>query len=41
MKPAVIINTFKSIHLPENKKPIVICYIDKTFIRPLPDYIDI
>lgn len=41
MKPAVIINTFKSIHLPENKKPIVICDIDKTFIRPLPDYIDI
>ena len=41
MKPIVIINTFKSIHLPENKKPIVICDIDKTFIRPARDYIDI
>jgi hypothetical protein len=41
MKPVVVINTFKSIHLPENKKPIVICDIDKTFIRPVTDYIDI
>lgn len=40
-KPVIIINTFKSIHLPENKKPIVICDIDKTFIRPKRDYIDI
>ena len=41
MKPIVIINTFKSIHLPENKTPIVICDIDKTFIRPTSNYIDI
>ena len=40
-KPVIIINTFKSIHLPENKKPIVICDIDLTFIRPKRDYIDI
>ena len=41
MKPIVIINTFKSIFLPENKKPIVICDIDKTFIRPNRDYNDV
>lgn len=41
MKPIVIINTFKSIFLPQNKKPIIICDIDKTFIRPARDYIDI
>lgn len=40
-KPVIIINTFKSINLPENLKPIVICDIDKTFIRPARDYIDI
>ena len=40
-KPIIIINTFKSIHIPEDKKPIVICDIDLTFIRPIRDYIDI
>lgn len=33
-KPIIIINTFKTINLPEDKKPIVICDIDMTFIRP-------
>lgn len=41
MKPVIMINSFKTIHLPENKKSIVICDIDKTFIRPLHNYIDI
>ena len=41
MKPIVIIDTFKSIFLPINKKPIVICDIDLTFIRPTRNYIDI
>lgn len=40
-KPVIIIDTFKSIHLPQDKKPIVICDIDLTFIRPTRDYIDI
>ena len=38
MKPIVIINTFKRIFFDENKKPIVICDIDHTFIRPKSDY---
>jgi predicted secreted acid phosphatase len=33
-KPIIIINTFKTINIPEDKKPIVICDIDMTFIRP-------
>ena len=40
-KPVIIINTFKNVHLPEDKKPIVICDIDLTFIRPKCDYNDI
>jgi hypothetical protein len=36
--PVVIINTFKSVTFPENKKPIVICDIDKTFICPKFNY---
>jgi len=40
-KPVIIINTFKTIELPKDKKPIVICDIDLTFIRPVRDYIDI
>ena len=38
MKPVVIINTFKSIIFDESKKPIIICDIDHTFIRPKLDY---
>ena len=41
MKPIIIIDTFKSIFIPSDKKPIVICDIDHTFIRPARDYIDI
>jgi len=37
-KPVLIINTFKTIKFDEEKKPIVICDIDKTFIRPEYDY---
>jgi len=40
-KPVIIIDTFKTIELPNDKKPIVICDIDLTFIRPSRDYIDI
>ena len=40
-KPVIIINSFKSINLPQDKKPIVICDIDLTFIRPAKGYIDI
>lgn len=40
-KPVIIINTFKSIHLPQDKKPIVICDIDLTFIRPIRNYSDL
>lgn len=40
-KPVIIINTFKTINLPQDKKPIVICDIDLTFIRPTRDYNDI
>ena len=40
-KPVIIINTFNTIQLPQDKKPIVICDIDLTFIRPTRDYIDI
>lgn len=35
----IIINTFKNIYIPQDKKPIVICDIDLTFIRPIHDYI--
>lgn len=38
MKPIIIINTFKQIFYEQNKKPIVICDIDHTFIRPLFSY---
>ena len=38
MKPIIIINTFKTIIFHESKKPIVICDIDHTFIRPKSDY---
>jgi hypothetical protein len=37
-KPIIIINTFKAITFPEDKKPLVICDIDKTFLRPKFDY---
>ena len=37
-KPVIIINTFKTITFPEGKKPLVICDIDQTFIRPKFDY---
>jgi predicted secreted acid phosphatase len=37
-KPVIIINTFKSVTLPEGKKPLVICDIDQTFIKPKFDY---
>lgn len=40
-KPVIIIDTFKTIELPNDIKPIVICDIDLTFIRPASDYIDI
>jgi len=40
-KPIIIIDTFKTIDLPNGKKPIVICDIDLTFIRPTENYIDI
>jgi len=40
-KPVIIINTFNTIQLPQDKKPIVICDIDLTFIRPSRDYNDI
>ena len=36
-----MINTFKAINIPEDKKPIVICDIDLTFIRPIYDYNDV
>lgn len=39
-KPVIIINSFKNINLPQDKKPIVICDIDMTFIRPSSDYND-
>jgi predicted secreted acid phosphatase len=41
MKPVIIINTFKQIFFDQNKKPIVICDIDHTFIRPLRNYNDL
>ena len=41
MKPVIIINTFKTILFNENKKPIVICDIDHTFLRPQRNYSDI
>lgn len=37
-KPVIIINTFKTVTFPEDKKPLVICDIDQTFIRPKFDY---
>ena len=39
MKPIIIIDTFKTIFIPSDKKPIVICDIDHTFIRPARDQI--
>lgn len=38
MKPVLIIDTFKTVSFHENKKPIVICDIDHTFLRPKFDY---
>lgn len=38
MKPIIIINTFKTVLFEKNKKPIVICDIDHTFLRPKFDY---
>jgi hypothetical protein len=40
MKPVIIINTFKTVVFNETKKPIVICDIDHTFLRPLRNYVD-
>lgn len=40
-KPVIIIDTFENIQLPNDKKPIVICDIDLTLIRPIDNYIDI
>lgn len=40
-KPIIVINTFKTVIFPKNKKPIVICDIDKTFIAPARNYTDI
>jgi predicted secreted acid phosphatase len=37
-KPIIIINTFNAINFPQDKKPIVICDIDLTFIRPIRNY---
>ena len=41
MKPIIIINTFKLVKFYENIKPIVICDIDHTFLRPDRNYHDI
>lgn len=41
MKPVIIINTFKIVQFFQNKKPIVICDVDHTFLRPERNYIDI
>lgn len=38
MTKFTVINTFKNIAFDDNKKPIVICDIDLTFIRPLYSY---
>jgi predicted secreted acid phosphatase len=38
MKPIIIINTFKQIFFKKDIKPIVICDIDYTFIRPISTY---
>jgi hypothetical protein len=38
MKFFYVINTFKNIIFDKNKKPIVICDIDHTFIRPQSSY---
>jgi len=40
-KPVIVINSFKTVMLPPDKKSIIICDIDKTFIRPVRDYIDV
>lgn len=37
-KPIIIINSFKMVHIPKDKKPIVICDIDLTFIQPVQNY---
>jgi predicted secreted acid phosphatase len=39
--PVYVINTFDSIDIPKNKKPIVICDIDFTFIKPSRNYDDL
>jgi len=40
MKPIVIINTFDGVFFHQSRKPIVICDIDHTFIRPIRNYND-
>lgn len=38
MKPILIIDTFNSVVIDNTSKPIVICDIDHTFIRPIINY---
>ena len=40
MKPIIIINTFKTIQFNDNKRPLIICDIDHTFLRPDREYND-
>lgn len=37
MKPVIIINSFKTVVFNETKRPLVICDIDDTFLRPSED----
>lgn len=37
MKPVIIINSFKTVVFNERKRPLVICDIDDTFLRPSED----
>jgi len=34
MKPIIIINTFNSVFIPDDKKTLIICDIDHTFLKP-------
>lgn len=38
MKPIIIINTFKTVQFDDNKRPLIICDIDHTFLRPDREY---
>ena len=38
--PVFIIDTFNQIYIPTNKKPIIICDIDHTVVRPIKSYDD-